>query len=153
MGKTILIVATCLAFYWMGIAFGRTEPFALDDTQEPLLIADLEPKLDGEIVTIKFTVTELGGIAQLSKPGEAPWFAIETEKGSQKNMLSVWIIEELANVLNRLQLAAFQENALKPGTVIVATGKLTVHKTIPNQYFFNISQWQDFRILPSKPEK
>lgn len=153
MGRMILIALTCLAFCWARMAFVHAEPGMREDTQQPLLIADLEPKLDGEIVTIKFTVTELGGIAQLSEPGQAPWFAIETEKGSQKNMLSVWIIDELANVLDRLQLSAFQENAIKPGTVIVATGKLTVHKTIPNQYFFNISRWQDFRILPSKPEK
>lgn len=153
MGRMILVAATCLIFYWLGMTYAGTEPHALDDTPEPLLIADLEPKLDGEIVTIKFTVTELGGIAQLSKPGQSPWFAIETEKGSQNNLLAVWIIDELANVLHRLQLAAYQENAIKPGTVIVATGKLTLHKTIPNQYFFNISRWQDFRILPSKPEK
>jgi hypothetical protein len=149
----ILIALTCLAFCWARMAFVQAEPGMHNEEQKPLLIADLEPKLDGEIVTIQFTVTELGGIAQLSKPGQAPWFAIETDKGTQKNLLAVWIIDELANVLDRLQLSAFQDNAIKPGTVIVATGKLTLHKTISNQYHFDVSRWQDFRILPSKPEK
>ncbi len=148
-----VIAMSIFALCGMGIAFGYTIPGALEDAEKPLLIADLDPKLDGETVTIQFKVTELSGISQLSKPGQSPWFAIETENGTQKNQLSVWVIDELANVLDRLQMSAYQENAIKSGTEIVATGKLTLHETIPNQYFLNISRWQDFRVLPTKPEK
>lgn len=153
MSRMTLIALTVLAFCGVRMAFVQAEPSMPEEEKNPLLIADLEPKLDGEIVTIKFKVTELAGISQFAEPGQAPWFAIETDNESQKNRLAVWVIEDLANVLNRLQLSAYQENAIKPGTMIVATGKLTLHKTIPNQYHFNVSRWQDFRILPSEPEK
>ena len=153
MRKIALLAMTVFALGWLGIAVGHTAPSTIEDAAEPLLIGELEPKLDGETVTLRFKVTELTGISQFREPGQAPKFAIETEKGSQKNLLSVWVIDELANVLDRLQMSAYQENAIKPGTEIVATGELTLHKTIPNQYFFNISRWQDFRILPAKREK
>lgn len=153
MSRTIYVVLVGLVFCSLGMS-GQTaaQKQELQESPQTLLIADLEPKLDGQDVTIQFTVTGLEGIAQLAKEGQAPTFAIETEKGKQKNELSVWIEGELANVLNRLQLAAFQDNALKAGTVIVASGKLSKHKSIPNLYFLNVSKWQDFRILPKKEE-
>lgn len=149
----IFVLLAAIVFCCFG-ATGRSNEATLAQKKSPphLLIADLEPTLDGKEVTVKFTVTALEGISQLATEGQAPTFAIETEKGEQKNELSVWIEGELANVLNQLQLAAFQDNALKAGTVIVASGKLSKHKSIPNLYFLNVSKWQDFRILPKKEE-
>jgi hypothetical protein len=149
--RYIFMVAGVLG--WLGALAGSTAMSSQNDVPEPLLIGDLEPKFDGKEVTIKFTVTKLDGIAQFTKEGQAPSFAIETERGNQKNMLSVWIEGELANVLDRLQMGAFQDTPLKAGTVIAATGKLTIHKSIPNQYFFSVTKWQGFRILPAKRDK
>jgi hypothetical protein len=142
-----------LAFCWLGMSSSSADQSLQEDVPQPLVIGDLEPKLDGEEVTIKFTITALDGIAQLHTEGQAPSFAIETARGNQENKLSVWIGGELANVLDRLQMSAFQENALKAETVIIATGKLTIHKTIANQYFLNVDKWQGFRILPTKQDK
>lgn len=72
-----------------------------------MLIGDLEPKLDGKEITVKFSITGVDGIAQRVKEGQAPSFAIETESGKHKNQLSVWIEGELANVLDRMQMSAF----------------------------------------------
>ena len=138
---------------WLATSLAGADAVGRNDFERTLSVAELEPKLDGQEVTIKFTITGLDGIAQLTKEGQAPSFAIETESGEQKNKLSVWIEGELANVLDRLQMSAFQDNALKVGTVVVATGKLGVHQTIPNQYFLNVAKWQGFRILPLKQDK
>jgi hypothetical protein len=138
---------------WLGMPLRSADILSQTNDVQPLLVGDLEPKLDGKEVTVKFTITGLDGIAQLTKEGQAPSFAIETDSAKQKNMLSVWIEGELANVLDRLQMCAFQDNQLKAGTVICAMGKLTVHKTIPNQYFLNVNKWQGFRILPAKEDK
>jgi hypothetical protein len=143
---------TTLTIFYFSIS-GRAITAIQEDEQTPLLLNELAPELDGDEVTVKFTVAGLDGVAQLSIPGQAPSFAIETEKGKQNNQLSVWIEGELANVLDRLEMSAFQENSLKTGTVIVATGKLTAHRSNPDLYFLKINRWQDFRILPSKPKQ
>lgn len=153
MGRVTGLLMVGFVFCWLGMSSSNADPSLQEEVQQPLVIGDLEPKLDGREVTIKFTIKGLDGIAQLTKEGQAPSFAIETDRSKQNNMLSVWIEGELANVLDRLQMSAFQENALKAETVIIATGKLTVHKTIPNQYFLNVNQWQRFRILPAKQDK
>lgn len=153
MGRVTAFVMIAAVFSWLGMSLGSSDPLQQKDVPQPLVIGDLEPKLDGEEVTIRFTITGLDGIAQRAKEGQAPSFAIETDSGKQKNELSVWIEGELANVLDRLQMCAFQENQLKAGTAIIATGKLTVHKTSPNQYLFKVNKWQGFRILPTKQDK
>lgn len=153
MGRVTGLFIISLAVCWFGISSSNAEPSPQENGPEPLVIGDLEPKLDGEDVTVKFTITELVGIAQRAKEGQAPTFAIETTSGNQKNKLSVRIEGELANVLDRLQMSAYQENALKAKTVVIATGNLTVHKTIASQYLLTVNQWQDFRILPSKQDK
>ena len=138
---------------WLAMPLRSAEPLAPKNAAPPLLVVDLDPKLDGKEITVKFTVTGLDGISQLTKAGQAPTFAITSESAKQKNKLSVWVGGELANVLDRLQMSAFQDNRLKAGTVICATGKLTVHESIPNLYFLDVNKWQDFRILPVKEEK
>jgi hypothetical protein len=153
MGHFTSLVLTGLAFYWLGTSYSNADPSLPQEVPPPLMIGDLKPARDGEEVTVKFTIKALGGIAQRARVGQAPSFVIETVSGSQENKLSVWIEGELANVLDRLQLGAFQENALKADTVAIATGKLTVHKTIANQYFLNANKWQGFRILPAKQDK
>jgi hypothetical protein len=153
MGRVTGLVMVGLAVCWLGMSSSSADPSLQEDDPQPLVIADLQPMLDGEEVTIKFTITELVGIAQRAKEGQAPSFAIETAMGNQKNKLSVWIEGELANVLDRLQMSAFQENALKPETVVIARGKLTVHQSIVNHYFLHVDKWQGFRILPAKPDK
>lgn len=147
------IFMVAVVFSWLGVTLGSTDALPQGDVAQPLLVGDLDPNLDGKEVSIKFTITRLDGIAQLTKEGQAPSFAIETDSGKQKNVLDVWIEGELANVLDRLQMCAFQDNPLKAGTAISATGKLTVHKTIPNQYLFRVANWQSFRILPAKQDK
>ena len=45
----------------------------------PLVVADLDKQLDGQEVTIKFTVVDVGGIAQRHVLGQAPSFVITAE--------------------------------------------------------------------------
>lgn len=146
-------VMLALVFCSLGMSRGNDDPLPQPEVPQPMVIGDLEPQLNGKEVTIKFTITGLDGIAQQAKEGQAPSFAIETDNGKQKNELSVCIEGELANVLDRLQMAAFQDNPLKAGTTIIATGKLAVHKTSPNQYLLKVTKWQGFRVLPTKEEK
>lgn len=138
---------------WLGISSGSADPPPQQDVSRPLLIDDLEPKLDGKEVTLKFTITRLDGIAQRAKKRQAPSFAIETDSGKHENRLSVWIEGELANVLDRLQMSYGQENPLKVGTTIVATGVVRVHKLDTHMYLFSVTQWENFRILPSRETK
>lgn len=137
----------------LGMPLWSADTLPKENFVQPLLVGDLEPKFDGKEVTVKFTISGLDGIAQLTKEGQAPSFAIETDSEKQKNMLSVWIGGELANVLDRLQMCAFQDNALKAGTVICATGKLSIHKSIPNQFFLDVNKWQGFRVLSATENK
>ena len=153
MGRTNGFIVTAAIFGWLGVQLGCTGTLPKYNAPQTLLVGDLEPRYDGKEVTIKFTVTRLDGISQLAKEGQAPSFAIETDSGNQKNKLSVWIGGELANVLDRLQMSAFQDNALKAGTTISATGKLSVHKSIPNQYFLKVDKWEGFQILAAKQDE
>lgn len=115
----------------------------------PISIANLDPKLADKQVTVKFTVSGLDGIAQLLKPGETPWFAIETKSEQEKKSLTVWIESELANVLDRLQMSYLQPHQLQPGAVIVATGKLRVSQDRERGDFYtlHVNAWQKFRIV------
>jgi hypothetical protein len=153
MKRVTSFVIVAMAFIWLGISRGSADPSPPKDVPQPMVISDLEPKLDSKEVTVKFTITGLDGIAQRAKEGQAPSFAIETDSGKQTNVLSVWIEGELANVLDRLQMSYLQENQLKAGTTVIATGKLTVHKTDPHLYFLSITKWQGFRVLPTMEEK
>lgn len=83
----------------------------------PIAIAKLDPMLDRKEVTIEFSVSELGGVAQLSVPGKAPAFVIEATSEHEEKDLTVWIEGELADVLDRLQLSYLGSNPLKKGTV------------------------------------
>ena len=153
MGRTKGFHMTLAFFGWLAVQLGCTGTLPKYNAPQALLVGDLEPRYDGKEVTIKFTVTELDGIAQRTKEEQAPSFAIETDGENQKNKLSVWVGGELANVLDRLQMGAFQDNALKAGTTISATGKLSVHKSIPNQYFLNVDKWQGFEIHSAKQDE
>lgn len=75
--------------------------------RSPIAVEDLDPKLDHNEVSIKFAISELGGVAQLSIPGKAPTFVIEAISKHEKKDLTVWIEGELADVLDRLQLSFY----------------------------------------------
>ena len=131
-------------------------PRAPDPT--PIAIAKLDRMLDHKEVTIEFSVSELGGVAQLSIPGKAPTFVIEATSEHEGKDLTVWIEGELADVLNRLQLSYFGSNPLKKGTIIVATGTLTfspgVGKRIGHEWYtLQVEKWQNFRIVQSDRKK
>ena len=118
----------------------------------PIAVAKLDPKLDHKDVTIKFAVSELGGVAQLSIPGKAPVFVIEATSEHKGKDLTVWIEGELADVLDRLQLSFCGSNQLKKGTIIVATGSLAFSPGAGNRnghewYTLKVEKWQNFRIL------
>jgi primosomal replication protein N len=150
MGRVIGYIMVALIYSGFGMSSGIADPSPQKDVPQPMLIADLQPKLDGKEVTIKFTVAALDGIAQLTKEGQALSFLIETESGTQENRLSVWVEGELANVLENLQMSYLQENQLKVGTTIVATGVIRVHTMDSHLYFLSVTKWKNFRILPSK---
>ncbi len=123
-----------------------------DSSQPPIAVANLDPKLDHKQVTIKFAVSELGGVAQLSIPGKAPTFVIEATSAHEKKDLTVWIEGDLADVLDRLQLSFLGTNPLKKGTVIVATGSLTFSpgdgtRKDHEWYALHVEKWQNFRIV------
>ena len=153
MSRVIVYVVAALACNWLGISSGSDPPPPKGNATQPILIGDLKPQLDGREVTVRFTITKLDGIAQLAKEGQALSFAMETDGGKQENVLSVWIEGELANVLDRLQMSYLQENQLKAGTTIIATGKLQVHKLDPHLYFLSVTKWHGFRVLPAREEK
>ena len=89
-------------------------------------------------------------VAQRWEPGQSPTFIIETEPGvGTENRLGVWIEGELTNILHRLLMGFLQENQLRNGTTILATGRLGVHTMDANCFFLEVSKWQNFRILPS----
>lgn len=123
---------------------------ALDPS--PIEIATLDPMLDHKEITVRFTVSELGGVAQLSIPGKAPTFVIEALSGHQRKDLTVWIEGELADVLDRLQLSFSGSNPLTKGTIIVATGLLTFsagegERKGHEWYTLHVEKWQKFRIV------
>ena len=118
----------------------------------PIAIAKLHPELAHKEVTIKFTVSELGGVAQLSIPGKAPTFVIEATSEHERKDLTVWIEGELADVLDRLQLSFCGSNQLTKGTIIVATGSLAFFPGAGNRkghewYTLKVEKWQNFRIV------
>ena len=121
-----------------------------DDRRRVLLIDDLDSTLVGTDVTVRFAVAGLQGVAQRLEPGQSPTFILETAPGIRtENRLSVWIKGELTNVLHHLQMGFLQENQLKEGTTILATGHLGVHTMDANLFLLDVSKWQDFRIVPS----
>lgn len=122
--------------------------------KSPIAIAKLDPKLDGKEVTVRLTVSELGGVAQLSIPGVAPIFVIEATSEHKGRDLTVWIEGDLAEVLERLQLSFYGSNPISKGTIIVATGALTFSPGTDNRkghewYTLKVDKWQNFRIVPT----
>ncbi len=153
MRRVIGFIIVAVVFGWLGISSGGADPPPQKDVPPLMLISDLEPKLDGKEVTVKFTIKGVLGITQLVKEGQAPSFQINTDSGKHENRLSVWIEGELANVLDRLQMSQGQENQLKEGITIVATGKVSVHKFESHSYLVAVTKWKNFRILPSAEAK
>ena len=118
----------------------------------PIEIAKLDPMLDHKEITVRFTVSELGGVAQLSMPGKPPTFVIEALSGHERKDLTVWIEGELADVLDRLQLSFSGSNPMAKGTIIVATGLLTFsagegERKGHEWYTLHVEKWQKFRIV------
>jgi hypothetical protein len=99
-------------------------------------------------VTVRFSVSRLQGVAQRGEEGQSPTFIIETEPDTQtENRLTVWIKGDLTNVLHRLQMAFLQENQLKAGVKIEATGKLSVHEMNSHDFSLDVDRWP---VLKSK---
>ena len=82
---------------------------AIKHMSHPHVFKNLNPKMDGKSVTVRFTVSGLYGISQLSVPGQSPSFGIHTDE----KRLTVWIEGELANVLDRFQMRYLQSNQLQ----------------------------------------
>jgi hypothetical protein len=144
----------------VGISFLWILMVLADDTDHQLSAADpsqieiakLDPMLDHKEITIRFSVSELGGVAQLSRPGKAPTFVIEASSGHERKDLTVWIEGELADVMDRLQLSYSGSNPLTKGTIIVATGLLTYSAGAGERkghewYTLHVEKWQNFRIV------
>ena len=146
-----------IALLWSLVIFAG-EPDRPPQEPDPISIAELDPLMDHNEVTIKFSVSELGGVAQLSIPGKAPTFVIETTSEHNGKDLTVWIEGELADVLDRLQLSYSGSNPIKKGTTIVATGLLTHSpgegKRKGHQWFsLQVEKWQHFRIVQPDQKK
>ncbi len=149
----IAIIAVSLAIGRPWISIGIADP-PTKQGPKPILIRELEPKLDGKEVTVKFTIKELHGITQINlKEGQAGSFGFLTESDKHENRLDVWVEGELANVMDRLQMSIFQDNELKVGTTIVATGLLSVHKLERQSYHLSVTEGKNFRVLPSGKKK
>lgn len=153
MRRVIGYVIVAMVCVWLGISNGLADPPPQQGAFRPISINDLEPKLDGNEVAIKFTITGVDGITQRVNEEQAPSFVIEADSGKHKNRLSVWVEGELANVLDRLQMSAFQENQLKVGTTVVAAGQVRVDKLDSHVYLLSVTKWKNFRILPSEEKK
>lgn len=134
------------------------------------VFSDLDPRMDGETVTVKFKVTGTYGIAQLHVPGQSPTFGIRTEE----KRLTVWIKGELANVFDRFQMSHLQTNQLKQGMTIVATGGLVmvgereseigvldengkptvwIREKGRESYILYLKEWEKFRIVSGAKPK
>jgi hypothetical protein len=155
---TMKLLLLCMTIALLSHREGLTverEDDSKNGSRPTLAIADLNPKMVGKHVTVRFTVAKLGGIAERHVPGQAPSFAIETKSEHRTKKLSVWVMGELANVLDRLQMSYLQTNQFKKGTIIVVTGKLGIHqnKKDGELYSLEIKKWQKFRIVPPSKAK
>ncbi len=136
----------------LAICSADTDPPPKAPAPSPIAIAKLDPSLDRKEATITFSVSELGGVAQLYIPGKASTFVIEATSEHETKDLTVWIEGELADVLDRLQLSFGGSNQLKKGTVIVATGSLSFSPGAGDRkghewYTLKVDKWQNFRIV------
>lgn len=125
----------------------------VDAKPPPISISELSPLLDQKEVTIKFSVSELGGVSQLSIPEQAPTFLIEATSENPAKDLTVWVEGELANVLDRLEMSFGGSYPLKKGTVLETTGTLTFSPGKGDRighewYALHIDKWQKFRVVP-----
>jgi len=150
--KSFVFCVGIVLFWSLSVCADESVHLPSAPAPSPITIAKLDPKLDHEEVTIKFSVSELGGVSQLSIPGKAPAFIIEATPEHKGKDLTVWIEGELADVLDRLQLSFYGSNQLKKGTIIVATGSLAFSPGAGERkghewYTLNVAKWQNFRIL------
>lgn len=143
----------CVAFFG-GLTVWVDDSVCLSNAPDPtpIQVAKLDRMQDRKEVTIQFSVSELGGVSQISIPGKAPTFVIEAASEHKAKDLTVWIEGELAEVLDRLQLSYFGSNPLKKGTIIIATGTLTFSPGVGKSkghewYTLQVEKWQNFRIV------
>ncbi len=148
-----LISCVGIALVWSLAIFAddHDRPSSATDPS-PIEIAKLDPSLDHKEVTIRFTVSELGGVAQFDIPGKAPTFVIEATSEHKGKDLTVWVENELADVLDRLQLSYLGSNPLPKGTTIIATGVLSFSAGAGERkghewYALHVEKWQKFRIV------
>ena len=105
----------------------------------PRIVANLD---DTEL-TVEFTIAEVHGITQPIVDGQAPIFGLRPASQEGKR-LTVWVVGELANDLDRLQMGRLQDNQLNLGTEIRATGRFRDS----SRRIIEVDQLQNFRILP-----
>lgn len=152
---------SCLgaALLWtVGLCADEVDRPATVPATTPIAVEKLDPKLHRQEVTVQFVVSGLGGVTQLSIPGKAPTFVIEAVSDHPGKDLRLWVEGELADVLDRLQLSFGGSNALKKGTIVVATGSLTYLPGAGDRqghewYELKVAKWQNFRILPAGPDR
>ena len=147
------VISCVVIFLWsVSVCANESDHPPVAAVPSPIAIAKLDPKMDRKEVTVKFTVSELGGVAQLAVDGKAPTFVIEAASEHEKKDLTVWIEGELADVLERLQLSYGGANPLKKGTILVATGTLAFSAGAGDRkghqwYALHVGQWKNFRIV------
>lgn len=151
---------SCAGIVFLSSVFlldNKVRPLNAADTP-PMEVAKLAPQLNHKEVTIKFEVSELGGVSQRVTPGKPKVFVIEVKSEHEAKDLRVWIEGELADVLERLQLSFFGDNPIKKGTKIVATGSLTFSPGAGERkghewYTLNVDKWRNFRIVGTDSDK
>ena len=151
MDRVASLVIALLVCVSLGCSKGTVVPPRQGDGPRPMRVDDLDPDLDGEELTVRFTVAKLDGVSQLLKEGQGPTFVIEAAPGERGDRLTVWVEGELATVLDRLRMSFGQENEPKAGTTIVATGVLCFFE--PHRYTLSVTRWQNFRVLPSNEKQ
>lgn len=142
-----------IALLWMQVSLGEELGQGLPNTQAvtPLSISELDRTLDQKEVTIKFVVSELGGVAQLHIPGKALSFVIETMPQVDRKNLRVWIEGDLADRLDQMGLSFYGDKPLSKGTVIIGTGTLSFSPGVGDSqghewYELKLNKVQSFRI-------
>ncbi|MEZ6057634.1 MAG: hypothetical protein R3C01_13115 [Planctomycetaceae bacterium] len=121
-----------------------------------IVIADLDPRLDGQEVTMAFTIADEYMISGSVPVGQVPSFGIRPKLDDDENRFSVLVSGDLADLMYRFGLGADVNRA--KGVVIQATGKITVFPALKDatdqrpSYQLNIRDWQKFRIVPD-PKK
>ena len=128
---------------------GRSDP-PVKQKKGFLAVRDLHHSMtERKRVSVRFVIDKIDGISQRVIKGQAASFSIRAVPHENKR-LGVWVVGDLANDLERLQLGAFHDHQIPVGTTIQVTGKLSVHSMDNQLFHIDVGRLKDFKVIPRK---